>query len=237
MKKILITLLLLFTFSFIGPKSYASTDEITGPEVIFKQYDKVLTLSHILPLYTSELGSINVLNDTFTGYGDKTGIYTITLGVENTQIQKVIAINVRQLIGDVIAVTKTNDLYTIHLHKDKILTPNDIIDVLVRVQYITVLSTTEISILTNTYTENSSSSGSYSFEFHLASTSGYENTYLITLNVKNTEQLIPDILVESPQILNNILSIFAYIIIAVSVIGVIAFANNKATKKKRGFSQ
>jgi len=190
----LIIFLSLLLFSIKAPISYATTDTITGPEIVFKQADKILTITQILALYESELGEVSVESDDYTGNGDVPGNYAVTLGVEDET--KTISINVRQTIGPVIAVTVTDGDYQVILHKNTVLTANEIIDVLINVQMIVVTSSTQITVLTNTYQDNATAPGTYSFEFYLATISGLEETYLITLKVNDTETLVPDIVLE-----------------------------------------
>ena len=229
-KTILFILTILIMISLTVSKTYA-LNEIVGPDVIYKESTKVLTASQIVALYESEFGAIEILEDNYTGYGDVPGIYTMTLGVEGTSYVKSIDISVRNEIGNVIAVTKTGEDYMIHLNKNTTLTQNNIINVLVNVQYIQVSSTTEISILTNTYTANATAPGDYLFEFHLANTAGFEQTYEIQLRVTNTEKLLPDIVIEEESWLQGWDDIF-YMFGAFGAIIAIIIAIKKLTKKR-----
>lgn len=239
MKKIvfLIILMLMAFLSLVKPV-YA-LDEIVGPDVIYKSSRSVLTMTTIKALYSSSEGDIEVLTDGYTGFGNIPGIYEVTLGVESTAYQKSIDVSVRNTIGSVIAVTSTFDEYTIHMHKNLTLTPNDIIDTLVNVQMIEYTSTTEIQILTDTYSDNANAPGLYTFEFYIADTAGNEDTHLIYLKVNNTDKLLPDIVYEDPSdltwlkdalyIVGTILAIF------VSFILILKFSkHSKRSKRKRG---
>jgi len=204
MKKMVIVILMVISILlFLTPETKASDPPtIEGPEVIYKQANRVLTISTILPLYTSTAGEVIVLSDAYTGNGNIPGIYTIKLGVEGEEVEKDIQISVRNLIGNVIAVSKKNGDIKIHLHKSQELTPQAIIQVLVNIQFITVNSTTEIAILTDTYSDNSNAPGTYVFEFHLATTAGTEETHEISLQVNNTEQLVPDVKIEKVPLID-----------------------------------
>lgn len=204
MKRLIIVILLMFSIMILlTPEAKASDPPtIEGPEVIYKQANRVLTISTILPLYTSTAGDVIVLSDAYTGNGNIPGIYAIKLGVEGEEVEKNIQVSVRNLIGNVIAVSKKNDIITIHLHKSQELTPQAIIQVLVNIQFISVNSTTEIAILTNTYSDNSNAPGTYVFEFHLATTAGTEETHEINLQVNNSEQLIPDVTIEKVPLID-----------------------------------
>jgi hypothetical protein len=194
MKKIIIVILLMFSIFSTSSLTYASSD-IVGPEVIYKDKNKVLSLSQIKALYTSQNGAITVEEDLYTGNGDKSGIYTITFS--DTVELKTIQVSVRT-IGDIIAATQTNDVITIHVHKNQPLSQLGIIQVLENIQYITRTSQTEIYILSDTYKDNRDAPGNYVFEFHLADTSGFEDTYLVNIKVTNTDKLLPDILLDDP---------------------------------------
>lgn len=238
MKKLIIILIILSAL-MLPTEVHAVGEDITGPDVIFKEADKILTISQILELYSSELGDVIATEDNFTGNGDATGNYAVTLGVSETSASKAISINVRQTIGSVIAVTVTDDAYEIILHKNTTLTPNQIIDVLINVQMIVVTSSTEITVLTNTYTANATAPGNYSFEFYLATTSGVEETYLITLQVNDTETLVPDIILDDPpdetpaETTHWLLRAGSIALIISASIAVLTFATHMAKKNRR----
>jgi hypothetical protein len=237
MKKLII---MLIGFSaLIAPMSltYAVGEDITGPDVVFKQADKILTTTNILDLYSSELGDIEVVSDAYTGYGNVPGNYVVTLGVSETEVTKDISVNVRQTIGPVIAVTVTAGSYEIILHKNTTLTANQIIDVLINVQYIVVTSSTQITVLTNTYTANASAPGNYTFEFYLATTSGVEETYLVTLQVNDTETLNPDIVLDEPAdtvaaTMHPIAKAGSIALVISATVALLAFVGSKITKKR-----
>jgi hypothetical protein len=237
MKKLII---MLIGFSaLIAPMSmtYAVGEDITGPDVVFKQADKILTITNILELYSSELGAIEVTSDAYTGYGDVPGNYAVTLAVSETEVTKDISVNVRQTIGPVIAVTVTAGSYEIILHKNTTLTANQIIDVLINVQYIVVTSSTQITVLTNTYTANASAPGNYTFEFYLATTSGVEETYLVTLQVNDTETLNPDIVLDEPAdtvaaTMHPIAKAGSIALVISATVALLAFVGSKITKKR-----
>jgi hypothetical protein len=239
MKKLFILLILIsMTFLSITKTTYA-VGEIEGPDVIYKASNSVLTMTTIKDLYSSIHGDIEVLTDGYTGFGDVPGIYQITFGVVSTAYQKVVDVSVRSTIGNVIAVTSIGETYTIHMHKNLTLTANEIVDVLVNVQMIEYTSTTEITILTNTYADNPDAPGLYTFEFHIADTSGNESTHLTYIKVNNTDKLLPDIVYEDPTSLTWIKDVL-YILgtsvgIIVSIIFITKFAkNSKRAKRKRG---
>lgn len=211
----------------------AASSDIIGPDVIYKQVDRYLVMSDILPLYSSTSGSIVIVSDEYTGYGDIPNLYDVVLGVENQTYTKSIIISVRQTIGDVIAVSKTGDLYTIHVNKDVTLSTTNIREILQNIQMIQVSSTTILQEITNTYKVNQNSPGNYIFEFRLISLNGIEEFHTINIRVSNTNQLVPDDLIEpSPRPTQSFRG-FIYTIgfISILIVGVL-FIQKK--RKKRG---
>ena len=234
MKKILTLLIVIFISFGIGIDVKAIDEEIIGPDIIYKQYDKVLTMSTIKALYQAP-EDIVVTYDEYTGYGDIPAIYDVTFS--SGILEKEIQISVRQTLGNVIAVTFQDDAYMIHVYKNIILSQDDIIDILVRINYITVTSTTGIFSLTNTYSENASAPGTYVYEFMLATTSGFESTHTVSIKVSNTEELTPDIELQPVDVnifainINSDLIIALALLIAVITIVYLKFKKKKGNKK------
>lgn len=231
MRKILSLLLLVLISASFGIGAQASTETIIGPDIIYKQKDKFLTLSQILDLYSSADGEVYAISDSYTGYGDIPGIYDIVLGVSGTTTQETITISVRNTIGNVIAVTETDGSIAINVYKNVTLTHQQIIDILVNIQHITITSTTQTQIITNSYTENANAPGNYIYEFRLMTTSGYEMLYDVTIRVSNSDELLPDSIYlppESTESNGNVLSV----IIAVAFGLFILFIGYKLLRKK-----
>lgn len=230
---ILILALSMIMISILDQTVYAAEAEIIGPDIIYKQSDMILTMSQIKALYSSSYGAIVISEDGYTGNGDVPGIYDYTVGVEGQEFIKVAQVSVRLTIGNVIAVTEQDQVYSIHIYKSTLLSPQDIIDVLVRIQLIVVNSTTHVTILTNTYTENASAPGTYNFEFRLATTSGLESTHEVFLRVTNSEELTPEeiLIPEQTADLTEVLEVVLLGILAVIIIGLVAY---RMKHKKRG---
>jgi len=153
------------------------------------------------------------------------------LGVSGTTTQETITISVRNTIGNVIAVTDTDGSIAINVYKNVTLTHQQIIDILVNIQHITITSTTQTQIITNSYTENANAPGNYIYEFRLMTTSGYEMLYDVTIRVSNSDELLPDSIYlppESTESNGNMLSV----IIAVAFGLFILFIGYKLLRKK-----
>jgi hypothetical protein len=234
MKKIIIVMLILLSSLSLGISAAAAEgDPIIGPDVIYKQYDKVLTMSTIKSLYTAG-EDIEVTYDEYTGYGNIPAMYDVTLTAgEQT---KDIIISVRQTLGNVIAVTYQNEEYTIHVYKNVLLEFEDIKDILVRINYITVTSTTQLFTLTNNYTENASAPGNYTFEFMLATTSGYEEIHEINIRVTNSEELTPDIVIQPNPRVNIFVAFDGEMLMGllILIIIIILLVYRLKHRKKRG---
>lgn len=234
MKKVITLFMLLFLAMMKTVPTYASDLEITGPDEIFKQVDRYLVMSDILTLYSTPSGDIDVTDDAYTGYGDIPGIYEITLCSTDDAVPcKQVDINVRNTIGEVIAVTRSEDLFTIHVNKDVSLSTQNIREILQNVQMIQVSSTTILQEITNTYKVNKNSPGNYMFEFRLISLNGIEEFHTISIRVSNDDQLVPDDVIEpSPQpkgTLRNGLFAAGFIIV---IVGVMLAIKSKKSKKR-----
>ena len=199
MKKTLILITLMITVVLFSSTAFAYDESaIDGPDVIFKQDDRVLVMSDILELFSYQESTFNIENDAYTGHGDIPGIYSVTISsslrdINDQVITKTFDISVRNYIGDVTAVTLKGEQYTIYVSKDNILSQEDIIDIMVNINVITITSQTQVNYLTDNYTENSNAPGLYTFEFRIATTSGIEQTLLINILVSNSDTLSPDL--------------------------------------------
>lgn len=204
MKKISVLVLLLISIFSSSLQVNASSTDIIGPDVIHKQSNHILTISNITALYSSTLGQIQVLEDNYTGYGNIVGTHTITLSATSgtTTKTKTVDVVVIQELGNVTAVTDFKDIY---VKNTQILTPSEIVYVLEKTGYIEITATTQMMILTNTYTDSSDTEGQYLFEFRLINSAGIDEVYSSLINVSNDQNLfVPDITFEAPpSILSN----------------------------------
>jgi hypothetical protein len=201
--------------------TYAIDDDIIeGPDIIYKQDDRVLVMSDIIDLFSYQDNELIILNDAYTGYGDIPGIYQVTVAAADDEtIFKTFSISVRNYIGDITAVILEDETYTIYVSKDKELEKTDIIDVMVNINVITVTSQTQVNYLSDNYSDNSNAPGLYTFEFRIATTSGIEETYLMNILVSNSDTLIPDLELdpEPSWVSQNATIIFLGILISASI--------------------
>lgn len=242
MKRLILALLIVIVaFLATFQKVYAYEGSIEGPEVIFKDKNRILTMSEIRGMYSSLNGPITVTEDGdgYTGHGDIPGIYTIELtdGVELREIK----ISVRNTIGPITAVSMVNDQYTIHVYKSTILTNQDIVTIMERINVIQRTSSTVINILSNTYAENANAPGIYSFEFRIATASGIEQIHTVKIMVSNSNELTPDIELPKTETgntkfiktLSNILEITGYAVVIIIILFIGSKVFKLAHRKKR----
>jgi hypothetical protein len=199
MKKILVLVLLLVSIFASSLTVDASGTGIIGPDVIHKEQNKILTIIDILSLYSSSTGTVQIQTDNYTGYGNVLGTHSLSLMATNGTITvtKDIQIIVVPLLGNVKAVT---DEKNILLLESQVLTPSNIVSVLSNTGYITITATTQMMLLTNTYTDNASEPGQYFFEFRLVNSAGVDMVYssIITV-IDDVNPFIPDITFEAPK--------------------------------------
>lgn len=231
MKKLTIVITVILFMLFLSPITFkASTITIDGPSIIHKQTDRVLPLSQIITLFSSNDGQIEVMSENYVGNGDQPGVYDIQLsdGVNIKNVQ----VKVIQTLGNVIAVTDNN---VIHVYKNVKLSKQEIIDILVRTGHIVMTSTTQVTTLFDTYSENSLSPGTYRYEFNLSSTDGSESNQFCIIKVSEDDEISPELLIEesSNSIFANILNSHEvkYFVI-ISVLGIIILIRRHNKKKE-----
>jgi len=238
MKKIAVLVLLALIILTSSMTTYAIGTDIVGPDVITKEANNILTITDILSLYQSDVGSIILSEDNYTGYGNILGVHTISLYASNGTIAatKNVEIYVVADLGNVQCVTDYKD---IHVKIDQILTPSEIVYTLENSGYIEITTTTQMLILSNTYTENAETPGVYLFEFRLVNSAGLDQTYSSQIFVSDSNDLfVPDVVFvpeasAADQIFNFIINIIIFLIVAyVSYLAYQAYKKHKKNRKK-----
>ena len=238
MKKIAVLVLLIMSILASSINVNASSTGITGPDDIHKQSNHILTIGDILSLYQSSLGQIQVIDDQYTGYGNILGIKTITLYATDgiNHATKNVNIHVVQSLGNVTAVS---DYKNIHVRKNQPLTPQSIVQVLEKTGHLEITSTTQMMVLSNTYTGNEDNIGQYIFEFRLINSAGVDQVYTSYIHVSDTGSLfIPDIIFEAPPSpLQQIWTIIQFLLyLGIFAVIIIFVVKNLPKNKKRGIS-
>lgn len=207
----------------------SGTPKINGPNIIQKERLQVLTLSDILALYSSNLGGVSIQEDNYTGNGAVVGIYEIELIASNgqEQVTKVIEIQVLNAIG--YKVRAVTDKVNIHISKINKLNPLDIVNIHAKTGNFSLNSTSQIEILSDSYSSSHDQAGSYIFEYRLMDASGLDKTVSCTITVYDSERLENPITVITPRepsqwfkkLMNTITSIF--ILAAAIVLGLFGY--------------
>ena len=198
MKKIAVLALLIMSIIASSIQVNASSTGIIGPSVIHKEQNKILTIADIPDLFASDLGVIQVADDQYTGYGNVLGSHWIQLFSTDgiTHSTKDVEIIVIPSLGNVLAVT---DYKNIFVRSNQILTPSQIVQILENTGHLEITATTQMMMLTNSYSENAEIPGVYYFEFRLINAAGVNTIYSSTITVSEEDDpFIPDIVFEAP---------------------------------------
>jgi len=227
---VLIAILSILSFS---STAYAAGTDIIGPEVIHKQSNHILTVTDILSLYSSPHGVVGIATDNYTGNGNVLGIHSLELYVsDGTNVYtKSVSIYVVSTLGNVKAVT---DFKNIHLKTDQILSAVDIVYVLEKTGYVQITATTQMLILSDTYSATRTTPGQYTFEFRLVNSAGLDQTYLSIIYVSDeTNLFIPDVIFEGPISVWTKVTDLIVTVIYIGIFGLLAYGVYKVVTKPR----
>lgn len=221
--------MLLLVFGAAATLQASGTPKINGPNLIQKEQFQVLTLSDILALYSSNIGGVSIQDDGYTGNGASIGIYEIELIASDgtNQVIKTIEIEVLSVIG--YKVRAVTDQVNIHISKANKLSPIDIVNVHNKTRVLTLNSTSQIEVLSDDYTDNNNTAGTYLFEYRIMDASGLDKTVSSYITVYDSERLENPITVIPPRepsqwfkkLMNTITSIF--ILAAAIVLGLFGY--------------
>lgn len=194
MKKIAAVILLFITaLTFQSQKVYAVDAAITGPSVIYKAANSLLSLSDIISLYRSDTGAVALSSDGYTGNGSTIGTYEIVLSVSNgmSVTEKPIEIIVVATFGT-IKIRAITDNGHIHTSTEETLSHYEIIKALSLIDVAPFNDQTSSAYLLNDqYSANAKTPGTYQFSYRIIDIAGYDNTYHINIFVSNNQQLLP----------------------------------------------
>lgn len=238
MRKVVVLALLLLSIFISSIQVNASSTDIIGPSIIHKEQNKILTIADILNLYSSSIGVIQVADDQYTGYGNVLGSHLIQLfSTDGTSYAtKEIEVIVVPTLGDVLAVT---DYKNIYVRTNQILSPSQIVQVLENTGHLEITATTQMMMLSNTYSDNAETPGIYLFEFRLVNSAGVNLIYssVITVSEEN-DPFIPDIIFEAPPSLLTKVWRFIepFIYLGVVILLAIVYIKHKKKRKKAQFS-
>lgn len=214
-------------------QSYAISGSISGPEMIHKAKNEILTMDDILKLYKSSDGQIIIVDDEFTGHGNQNGVYSITFSLyEYPSVYKLTEVHVVDDLGEATLVANQNEIYVAN---DVKLNPSKIIDILQKTNYVQFNSTAAVSILNNSYTGNEENNGSYIFDFRIVTTSGTNTIYESIIRVHEPNNIFTGdfIITGPPSIQDEFISFFVNYIIPIGVLGLIGFVVYKIVSKNK----
>lgn len=244
-KKAIIFLLAITSLVLVVANNYTYASgslQINGPEIVFKDKNKLFTVEQILEMYSTVSDSkLEIISDGYTGLGNKAGIYPVTIGIRNSTENRTINIHVKNVISDyAYAASYMNGQYQLYTTKNIIIPEREIILALERISDdVQVTSKTGVIYGTNTYTENAESPGRYMYEFTLVQTSGTRHTQAVEVIVNNSETLAPDYIFTNDvfnfgDVFKNIGSYIVGIIIVIVLflIGRAVYKNFNKTKGK-----
>lgn len=162
---------------------------IEGSTKITKTYDEVLTVSTIKEYLTATdnidgdiTSNIILENDNYTGNGNKLGNYDITFSVTDNAGNKATHIVTIQVIDDLPPLFYVDE-YFINVQEGINLTQNDIINLLIKTNQLTITSTTTIKIVDNEYLNNENQPGIYAYSLLVEDVSGKVQTYDLKIKV------------------------------------------------------
>lgn len=239
MKKLIGSILILLSTILFIPTPVYAINSITGPDVVFKQTNAIVTIHDILLLYESNLGNISASSDGYSGYGHLVGHYEVELVATDglVSVNKSIVIKVVENLGDVTLVGDGHDLY---VRPDQVLTFGQIRNILKNTGYIQIPAGTAYQMITNQYSGNETTIGVYDYGFRLISPSGMIQTIELNIYVSDDftsfdpGEIIPGDPSPVDSVWNSVVSIF-WLIVFIGGIGVVVWLFLKL-KKKRGFS-
>lgn len=170
----------------------------SGPTIITKPATQVLTVNEIKSQLTAtdakegtKTAQITVFEDNYTGRGNKVGNYTITFQVADSKGNRsthVVTVSVQDNIPPVWYI---QDGVSFKIVPPATLTRQQIIDLLVATNQLSVNSTTQINFLVDEYTGNETTPGVYTVSLGYADTAGNEGVHTVAITVLEDENTNP----------------------------------------------
>lgn len=220
MKKLTVLALLILSIVSLSGISARASSTVIGPSTIHKGKNAILTTSDILGFYTSNLGTVSISIDNYTGNGNRIGTYDMEIyatdGVEIVA-KNIEIVVVESLPSNIKAIGDSKDLY---INNSSKIDWHDIRQSLLITDYINITSTTQVYILNDGYSESYQTPGTYLYDFRLIDASGYDNSFTIKIIVKDTQVMPePDYVFEpEPSFFDSIVKMIKALLIASGVI-------------------
>ena len=162
----------------------------SGIETLTKSYTEVMTLSEIIAQVTANdeidgnlTNKITVANDGFTGKSNKVGTHYIELSVSDNAGNTTTRTITVKVIDDQLPGWFITNGVSINLTPGTELTRTQIVELLHKSGQVLAPANARITYLTDTYSDNIGTPGTYTLAFRTVLTNGQENTYTYAVNV------------------------------------------------------
>lgn len=162
----------------------------SGIETLTKSYTEVMTLSDIIAQVTANdeidgnlTNKITVTNDGFTGKSNKVGTHYIELSVTDNAGNTTTRTITVKVIDDQAAGWYITNGVSINLTPGTELTRTQIVELLHKSGQVLAPANARVTYLTDTYSENIGTPGTYTLAFRTVLTNGQENNYTYAVNV------------------------------------------------------
>lgn len=162
----------------------------SGIETLTKSYTEVMTLSDIIAQVTANdeidgnlTNKITVANDGFTGKSNKVGTHYIELSVTDNAGNTSTRTLTIKVIDDQSAGWFITNGVSINLTPGTELTRTQIVELLNKSGQVLAPANARITYLTDTYSDNIGTPGTYTLAFRTVLTNGQENNYTYAVNV------------------------------------------------------
>lgn len=177
----------------------------SGIETLTKSYTEVMTLSDIISQATANdeidgnlTNKITVVNDGFTGKSNKVGTHYIELSVTDNAGNTTTRTITVKVIDDQAAGWYITNGVSINLTPGTELTRTQIVELLNKSGQVLAPANARITYLSDTYSENIGTPGTYTLAFRTVLTNGQENNYTYAVNILDDQtdedtEVLPDL--------------------------------------------
>jgi hypothetical protein len=239
MKKILITFIMLIALISVSASPVYALGEITGPDIIYKENNEIVSITDIKALYSSSGGAIIVEEDGFTGKGhipgEKTVLLKATDGFAEKTKEITIIVTYNKIPDDGTdnlfkMVGKTSDSFVFVTNVSKTVTIEKMRDTLISLGLLSVVEPSSKNIILDEYTENKTETGSYTLNFRIMDATGQIKTFYTTVIVLGSNGEWEDLTPSTPSWNFNFdfITIGLGIIASIVTVGLVIFFSAKA---------
>lgn len=184
---------------------------INGPTTLTKPAASILTLAEIKSQLSATdakdgnlTSSITVVEDNYTGNGNKVGNYTITFRVADSKGNETTHVVTVTVIDNIPPIWYIQDGVSIKIVPPATITRQQIIDILVATGQLNITSTMEINFTHDTYTGNENTPGVYMMTLAYKDTSGNEGVHTLSVTVLEDENEDPITVTPKPSFFESV---------------------------------